>query len=127
MVEPCGQDFPGGSPGRALPIVVRAASRVNSVRGAPAGTSSGANRLQFGVHIGGWPRRSGVAQPLEDAHQVLPFPITEAIRPGGILGDRVPDDMALRFAQPRGGASSFRNRGVVERERSPCHNEALLP
>src|SRR5687768_16009659 len=93
----------------------------------PSGPPRGANPAELSVHGTRRSCRGRLAKALENRDRAQTFTFADTVGTGGVFGDRLAHDMALRPAEPFGGAADLRHRRIVQRERDLYHIDAILP
>jgi hypothetical protein len=82
---------------------------------------------QFGIDLPGGSCRRGFAKPFEHAQPVQALALAQLAGARGVVGHGITHDVALWLVETRSRLPDLGQRGVVERECRPCHNEAILP
>jgi hypothetical protein len=94
---------------------------------APAVAARDSKSGQLGVHGLGRPGRLRAAQPGQDAQGMEPFTLAQLVAAGGVVGNSLANDVALRLAEAgRRPADLFDGR-IVQRKGHADHNEVILP
>src|SRR4051812_9470263 len=94
---------------------------------AAAATPRGADGAELTIDVRGASRRSAAENGVERGQHADPFGFAEPADPIGIVIDRFPHHLALRFVRARRRLPQAGDRPVVEREGHFDHTHTIPP